>query len=87
MLCSLPYKFLITEEFTAKEKTMLSAICSELDNLPVGKMQELWHPDFLDPKLKELAKYDEQIRADTTGLCSEFLERMKFKRQAKTEPA
>jgi hypothetical protein len=74
-----PFSFWLPEIFTADEKQLLKAVTSEADTLPIGRVKEEWHPDFLQPKLDELKRYDEAIRDDVRKLCLSLLE--KFKKQ------
>ena len=73
--CSLllPYAYWNPELFTEEDKALLRAVNSETDDLPMGKLRENWHPDFLPAKLDQLAKYDAAIGSDVRGLCERLL--------------
>lgn len=69
----LPYTYRNPELFTEEDKVLLRAVDSEIDDLPVGKLRENWHPDFLPAKLEQLAKYDAAIQSNVRGLCERLL--------------
>jgi hypothetical protein len=57
---------LLSEE----DKTLLKAVGSETDDLPVGKLRDNWHPHFLPAKLEQLARYEATIEEDVkTYVC------------------
>ena len=67
------YTVWLPDRFTEEDKKFINAVNSEVDALPIGKLKELWHPDFIGEKLKALAAYDEQIRSDVKALCERYL--------------
>jgi hypothetical protein len=57
---------LLSEE----DKTLLKAVGSETDDLPVGKLRDNWHPHFLPAKLEHFARYEAPIEEDVkTYVC------------------
>ena len=70
------YSFWLPDAFSSEEKKLLSGINSEADTLPVGKLAENWHPDFLAPKLAQLKMYDERVKTVVTELCQSLLEKL-----------
>jgi hypothetical protein len=41
-----------------EDRNLFVGVASETDDLPVGALQQNWHPDFLKAKLKTLADYE-----------------------------
>jgi hypothetical protein len=79
-LLLLRHSYWYAELFSEEDKLLLKAINSETDNLPVGKLRENWHPDFLPAKLEALAKYDAAIEMKVKALCERFLATMESRR-------
>jgi hypothetical protein len=53
------------------EEALLSfvGIASEVDDLPIGSERELWNPDALAIKDRQLADYESRIREQTLADC------------------
>ena len=68
-----PYAFWNPELFSDEDKKLLTVVNSETDDLPIGRLRENWHPDFLPAKLESLAKYDALIKSDVRNLCERLL--------------
>lgn len=60
-----------------EDRRLLKAVGSETDDLPVGKLRDNWHPQFLPAKLEQLARYEATIEEDVKGLCERLLKAMK----------
>lgn len=41
---------------TEADYKLLIVVESETDDLPIGRLRELWHPDFLEEKDQEIAR-------------------------------
>ena len=61
------------------DKKLITVVTSETDHLPVGKLRDNWHPDFLPAKLQELTRYEVTIEKDVRDLCERLLEAMTLK--------
>lgn len=52
---------------TEADYKLIIAVESETDDLPIGRLRELWHPDFVGEKDQEIARcealWGQQIRA------------------------
>ena len=52
---------------TEADYKLIIGVESETDHLPIGRLREQWHPDFLEEKDREIARcealWGEQIRA------------------------
>ena len=70
-----PYTYWLKEQFLAEEATLINGICSETDALPVGALEDDWHPDFIAPKLAALAAYEVLMNKHVVALCKAFLVR------------
>jgi len=64
-----PHTYWTPGIFSDEEKMFLKAVNSETDNLPIGRLAENWHPDFLPGKLAQIEKYDAKITSQVRALC------------------
>lgn len=71
-----PFKTWLPECFTKEEETFITAVNSETDALPVGRLIENWHPDYVAPKLATLARYDELLKEQVRSLCESLLKKL-----------
>ena len=53
----------------AEDKALVGTVVDETSCLPVGRLKDDWHPDFVGPKLAELYRYEGMIREDVKHLC------------------
>ena len=74
-----PFVYQNQELWSEKEATFIKAVCSETDTLPVGRLKDDWHPDFVGPKLEQLHRFEAAIASDVRKLCEALLD--KFKKQ------
>jgi hypothetical protein len=51
----------------------IRGIESETDDLPVGRVRELWHPDFLPAKDREIARCEDLYRGRVHAICQRIL--------------
>ena len=56
-----------------EERNLLIAMESETDHLPVGRIRQEWHPDFLPEKDREIARCEELWRAPLCAACERIL--------------
>jgi hypothetical protein len=56
-----------------QQETFLTAVSSETDTLPVGKLKENWHPSFIGPKLQQLRDYEVSIHHQVELICQIIL--------------
>ena len=68
-----PYTYWNAELFSEPDRLLIKVVTSETDALPVGKLRENWHPDYLPAKLEQLAKYDAKIRSDVRDVCERLI--------------
>jgi hypothetical protein len=61
----------ITDE---EDRTLVIAIESETDALPVGEVRKLWAPDALETKDAEIARAEEFYRAQFLDACKRIAE-------------
>jgi hypothetical protein len=52
---------------------LMIALESETDHLPIGRVREEWHPDFLPEKDQEVARFEELSRKDVRSACERIL--------------
>jgi hypothetical protein len=57
------------------DRKFIIAIDSETDDLPIGKLRELWHPDFLPEKDQEIERCNRLWRDDFRAVCERILMR------------
>ena len=55
------------------QETFLKVVSSETNDLPVGNLQENWHPAFVGPKLEELRQYEASIHHEVELICQSVL--------------
>ncbi len=58
------------------QENFLTAVASETDNLPVGKLRDNWHPAFVGPKLEQLRIYEASIQREVELICRSILNQM-----------
>jgi hypothetical protein len=58
-----------TRPIAPEDKALVGTVINETSHLPVGRLKDDWHPDFVGPKLAELYRYEIQIREDVQHLC------------------
>jgi hypothetical protein len=58
-----------TQTIAPEDKALVGTVLTETSSLPVGRLKDDWHPDFVGPKLAELYRYETQIREDVKHLC------------------
>ncbi|HEX3323464.1 MAG TPA: hypothetical protein VHR84_22365 [Terriglobales bacterium] len=51
------------------DRTLIIAIESETDSLPVGEVRKLWSPDALKVKQPEIERAEEHWKAEMFGAC------------------
>lgn len=51
------------------------AIDSETDHLPLGRVRELWSPDVLMEKDRELAAYELRVKKEALAACQVLITR------------
>lgn len=64
------------EVVTNEDYNLIVAIESETDDLPIGRLRELWHPDFLPEKDSEIARCEALWRKQVIDACERILLRM-----------
>jgi len=47
----------------------------EIEDLPVGRVREVWHPDALLEKDKEIEKHERLYAADVAAICDRLLKK------------
>jgi hypothetical protein len=57
-----------------EDRNLFIGVASETDDLPVGALQQNWHPDFLQAKLKDLANYEAKIVDQVRSACLRVVE-------------
>ena len=65
-LCPLAHTDAISEE---EDRELIIAIESETDDLPIGKVRELWAPDALAEKGKEINRAEELYKTQFLEAC------------------
>jgi hypothetical protein len=55
------------------DRNLFIGIASETDHLPIGTVRELWHPDFLPEKDREIARCEELWREAARAACERIL--------------
>ena len=53
-----------------EDKALVGTVINETSHLPVGRLKDDWHPDFVGPKLAELYRYETEMREDVKHLCT-----------------
>jgi hypothetical protein len=72
-LCSL---LLSNPEIASREDcNLFNGIASETDDLPIGRVREEWHPDFLPEKDREIARCEALWRDDAMEACERIIVR------------
>jgi hypothetical protein len=56
-----------------KSYNLLRGIASEMDDLPIGRVREEWHPDFLPEKDREIARCEALWREDILEACERIV--------------
>jgi hypothetical protein len=67
-----PYAHSLPELFGEDDRIFI-AVDSETDHLPVGKLRQLWHPDFLDEKDAEIARCEQLWRDEVLAACERIV--------------
>jgi hypothetical protein len=81
-----PYTSWVRELFSEEDKKFLDEVSRRANGLPIGRIVEEWHPDYLQVKLEAIAKNDDAIRAEVKKLCDQILERSdQMRSEAKQE--
>ncbi len=57
-----------------EDRDLFVGVASETDDLPVGALQQNWHPDFLQAKLKDLGDYEAKIVDQVRSACLRVVE-------------
>jgi len=70
-LCPLAHTDAITDE---EDRTLVIAIESETDDLPVGEVRKLWAPSALEAKDAEIARAEELYKARFLEACKRIAE-------------
>jgi hypothetical protein len=55
------------------DRNLFVAIESEADALPVGRLKDNWHPDFLPAKLEQLKQYEDMVANDVRDACARLV--------------
>jgi len=58
-----------------EDRTIVIAIESETDDLPIGEVRKLWAPDALEAKDAEIARAEELYKAQFLEACQRIAER------------
>jgi hypothetical protein len=66
---------LLSEE----DRMLFKVVSSEADDLPVGKLRDNWHPQFLPAKLDELARIEATIEDEVKNLCERLVNTMQMR--------
>jgi len=69
-----PYTHSVPELFAEDANTFIG-IDSETDDLPIGRLRERWHPDFLPEKDVEIARCEHLWRDRVLGACERIVVR------------
>jgi hypothetical protein len=69
-LCPLAHTDAIANE---EDRTLVIAIDSETDDLPIGKVRELWAPDALEEKDVEIARAEGLYKAQFLEACKRIV--------------
>lgn len=68
--CALLPLLAMTRDLVSDEDfDLLRAIESETDHLPIGRVREHWHPDSLQEKDRELARYEGFLHEQMISTC------------------
>jgi len=60
-------------ELFGEDEPIFTAICSETDHLPIGRVRDLWHSDFLPEKDVEIARCEELWPDEVLGACERII--------------
>jgi Protein of unknown function (DUF2489) len=55
------------------DANLMVALASEIDHLPIGRVREEWHPDFLPEKDQEVARFEKLSREEVRSACERIL--------------
>lgn len=55
------------------DTNLMVALASEIDHLPIGRVREEWHPDFLPAKDQEVARFERLSRKEVRSACERIL--------------
>jgi hypothetical protein len=58
-----------------EDRKSILAISRETDDLPVGRVREVWHPDQLAEKDKEIEKYEKLFGETVRSICLRLVRR------------
>jgi hypothetical protein len=58
-----------------EDRRMMIGIASETDDLPVGRAREVWHPDALLEKDKEIDKCERLYGANVRSICERMMKK------------
>ena len=67
------------------DRNLFVGVESETDALPVGKLKENWHPDYLPAKMEQLNRYEGTIPGDVRSACERLITALETE-LAKVEP-
>ncbi len=59
----------------------VSVVQSETDALPIGEYKTNWHPDFVQPKLDQLTRYEKTITEEARAVCGRLLQTAELRRK------